>query len=527
MKNLPRHIVSLLRLPLSALLSIALAIPALADSSPVSVAIEIQADEPGATINPNIYGQFAEHLGRGIYEGVWVGEDSSIPNTNGFRNDVIAALKKMQVPLIRWPGGCFADEYHWRDGIGPRDQRPVKVNTHWGGVEETNAFGTHEFFQLAEMLDAETYINGNLGTGTPREMAEWLEYMTSDTTSTLANLRRKNGREEPWDVDYFGIGNEAWGCGGNMRPEYYVDLYRRYATFLKAPKGHEPKFIASGGTGDDTEWTQVLSSNIDRNMDAISFHYYTLPTGEWDEKGKSTGFGEDQWISTMAQTLRIEKFIENNVAILEENDPDNDIGFYVDEWGTWYDPEPGREPGFLYQQNTIRDAVVAAANLNIFHAHADRVHMTNIAQMVNVLQAMILTDKEKMLLTPTYHVFEMYVPFQNATLLPVDFDKSAKYEFGDYAVPAVSASAARGEDGKLYLALANLNPNRAARVSTSVDGDEVTTAKGRVLTADAMDAHNTFAKPETVKPVAYTATSEDGKLVLDVPAKSVVVVVIE
>ncbi len=527
MKIFPRYLKSLLRIPLPALLAAGIALPVLADSSPVSVAIEIQADEPGATINPNIYGQFAEHLGRGIYEGVWVGEDSPIPNTNGFRNDVIAALKKMQVPLIRWPGGCFADEYHWRDGIGPRDQRPVKVNTHWGGVEETNAFGTHEFFQLAEMLGADTYINGNLGTGTPQEMAEWLEYMTSDTTSTLANLRRKNGREEPWDVDFFGIGNEAWGCGGHMRPEYYADLYRRYATFLKAPRGHEPQFIASGGTGDDTEWTQVLSSLIHRKMDAISFHYYTLPTGKWDEKGKSTGFGEDQWISTLANTLRMEKFIEDNVAILEENDPENDIGFFVDEWGTWYDPEPGREPGFLYQQNTIRDAVVAAVNFNIFHAHADRVRMTNIAQMVNVLQAMILTDKEKMLLTPTYHVFEMYAPFQDATSLPVDFDKSPEYEFEDYSVPSVSASAARGEDGKLYLALTNLDPNRAASVTTRVDGADITRAKGRVLTATAMDAHNTFNNPNVVKPEPFEAQQKNGKLQFILPPKSVVVVAVE
>jgi len=486
--------------------------------------IEIDSTKPGATIDQDIYGQFAEHLGRGIYEGIWVGEDSEIENTRGFRTDVIEALREIRVPLVRWPGGCFADEYHWRDGIGPRDKRPVRVNTHWGGVPEDNAFGTHEFFELVELLGAEAYVNGNLGTGSPREMAEWLEYMTGDSNSVVVEERRKNGRDKPWKVAYFGVGNEAWGCGGHMRPEYYADLYNHFATFLKTPHGAKPKFVASGGTDVRTDWTDVLSANIKRNIDGISHHYYTLPTGEWNDKGDATGFGEDQWISTLWQTLRMDEFIRKNEKVLDKNDPEKKLGFYVDEWGTWYNPEEGREPGFLYQQNTLRDAVVAALNFNIFHEHAERVRMTNIAQMVNVLQAMILTDKEKMVLTPTYHVYDLYKVFQDATALPLEIGNPRSYQLGDKTVPAISASAARGKDGKLYLSLVNLNPKAAQQVSVKVKGLEVREAEGRLLTADAMDARNTFDKPRAVKPAGYSAEADTGSLTLDVPAKSVLVV---
>lgn len=496
-----------------------------------SLNLVIEADKPGLQINKNIYAQFAEHLGRGIYEGVWVGERSKIPNTRGFRNDVIGALKELQVPLIRWPGGCFADEYHWRDGIGPRNKRPVGVNTNWGGVLENNAFGTHEFFELVEMLGAEAYVNGNLGTGTPQEMAAWLEYMTSDSKSTLAELRRKNGRDKPWRVHYFAVGNEAWGCGGNMRPEYYADLYNHYATFLKTPEDNTPKFIASGGHTDDTRWAEVLTSSIHPNwslkFDAVSFHYYTLPSGEWDVKGAALNFKETDWIATLAQTMRMEEFIVNNKAVMDKHDPEKKIGFYVDEWGTWYDVEEGTNPGFLFQQNSLRDAIVAALNFNIFHDHADRVHMSIIAQMVNVLQAMILTDKEKMLLTPTYHTYHMYRPFQDATYLPVNLSAKPEYRLGDVSVPAISASAARGKDGKTWLALVNTNPHQPSTITVDVNGQNTQRAVGRVLTADAMDAHNTFTNPEAIKPTDYTVEASGGKLTLQLPPKAVMVVALE
>lgn len=487
-------------------------------AAPHKVSLDIDATRSSAVINKDIYGQFAEHLGRGIYEGVWVGLESDIPNTRGFRNDVLNALRDIQVPLVRWPGGCFADEYHWRDGVGERNERPVKVNTHWGGVEETNAFGTHEFFEFVELLGADAYVNGNLGSGSVQEMAEWMEYMTSDKNSTLANQRRENGRDEPFEIAYFGIGNEAWGCGGHMRPQYYVDLYRQYATFLKTPPGKRPKLVASGGHSEDTEWTDVLSANIERDMDGISYHFYTLPNNDWQTKGKALGFDENMWLSTMERTYRIDEYIRANVAVLDKNDPEGKLGFYVDEWGTWYDPEPGREPGFLYQQNSLRDAVVTAVNFNIFHEHAERVRMTNIAQMVNVLQAMILTDKEKMVLTPTYHVYGMYKVFQDATSIPFEIETD-NYGDGEKSVPAVTASVAKGKDGKLYLALVNMDPNESATIKLNLKGVTASQLTGQILTAEKMDAHNTFAQPEVVKPKAFSAKLSN----LSLPAKSVIV----
>jgi alpha-N-arabinofuranosidase len=497
---------------------------ALAQSS-VSASVTIRADQPGAKIDRNIYGQFAEHLGRGIYEGVWVGEDSTIPNTRGYRNDVVAALKKLKVPVVRWPGGCFADEYHWREGIGPRDKRPVKINTIWGGVEETNAFGTHEFLDFAELVGADAYVAGNVGSGSAQEMSEWVEYITSETKSTLAEMRRKNGREKPWKLPYFGVGNETWGCGGNMRPEYFADLYRQFQTFIRAPRDNRPVKIASGANVDDYRWTEVMLSQAAEHMDAYSLHYYTFP-GRWEDKGPSTGFPEEKWASTLKNAMRIDELITKHSAIMDKYDPKKRVGLYVDEWGTWYDPEPGHNPGFLYQQNTLRDAHVAALSLNIFHRHTERVRMTAIAQMVNVLQAMILTDKEKMVLTPTYHVFEMYIPFQGATPLKAEV-QTPEYKTGTWTLPAVDVSAARGADGRLYVALVNVDPTRSATVTTNLSGAKAKEVSGRILTAPAMDARNTFDRPTAVQPASFKGSRKGDAFVWQLPAKSVAVVALD
>jgi len=492
-----------------------------------AVTVSVDATRPGPVINKNVYGQFAEHLGTGIYEGMWVGPESKIPNTKGWRKDVLGALKELKVPLVRWPGGCFADEYHWKDGIGPRAKRPVKVNTNWGGVEENNAVGTHEFFDLVELLGADAYVNGNLGSGSVQEMSEWVEYLTSDSRSTLAELRRKNGRDKPFKVAYFAVGNEAWGCGGNMTPEYYANLYKNYKTFLRAPRENRPKFIASGGNEKGLAWTDVLSRELKGQTEAISFHYYTIPTDKWDVKGAATGFAEAEWISTMKNTLRMDALIVANGALLDKNDPGKKIGLYVDEWGTWYDVEKGTNAGFLYQQNTLRDAVVAALNFNIFHAHAERVRMTNIAQMVNVLQAMILTDKTRMLLTPTYHAYKMYVPFQDAASLPVAVKDDVPYTLGATTVPGISASAARAKDGKVYVALVNTNPGKPAEVALDLAGQAVGAVSGQLLTAQSMDAHNTFDRKAAVAPVPFSARAAGGRLTIAMPAKSVIVVALE
>ena len=500
----------------------AMATPAVFAES-ASVGIDIHSEQPGPVLNKNIYGQFMEHLGRGIYEGVWVGEDSNIPNQDGFRLDVLKALKDLKVPLLRWPGGCFADEYHWRDGIGPREERPRTVNSNWGGVIEDNAFGTHEFFAFAELLGAETYVNGNLGTGSPREMVEWLHYMTSEADTTLVRERKKNGRDKPFKVDYFAVGNESWGCGGNMTPDYYADLYKHYSAFLKAPEDNLPKFIASGGTNDQTDWTQTLAEKIKPSwslrMNAISHHYYTIPTNNWETKGSATDFPKEEWFSALQQTLLIEDYIVENTAILDEHDPEKKIGFYIDEWGTWYDVDKGTNPGFLYQQNSLRDAIIAGLNIHIFNRHAERVQMTNIAQMVNVLQAMILTDKEKMVLTPTYYAFQMHIPFQDATYLPISLSATPVYKQGDASIPAISASAAKALDGNTYISIVNTQLEGAIEVTL----EQVKQARGKVLSSDIMDEHNTFEQPDNIQPSDYSANLENGKAVILVPAKSLMV----
>jgi alpha-N-arabinofuranosidase len=493
----------------------------------VQVEGTIQADKPGAVMSRNVFGQFAEHLGFGIYGGIWVGEDSKIPNTRGYRNDVVAALKRLEVPVVRWPGGCFADEYHWREGVGPRDKRPVRVNTHWGGVEEPNSFGTHEFLDFAELIGADAYVSGNVGDGSPEEMAQWVEYMTSDTRSTLANERRKNGRDKPWKVPYFGIGNELWGCGGNMRAEYAADLYRRYQTFVKSPPGQRIQKIAPGANTSDYHWTEVMMREARDLVSGVSLHYYTSPGPNWNTKRSSTDFGEDDWAETLSDALYMNELITKHSAVMDKYDPEKKVGLMVDEWGTWYTGLPGVNPGFLYQQNSLRDALVAAIHLDIFSAHAERVKMANIAQMVNVLQAMILTQEDKMLLTPTYHVFEMYKGFKDAAVVPVDISAPA-YKHGEFEMPAVHAAAARARDGRLHVALTNLDPTEAARLSLKIAGAQVRLADGTLLTAPAMSSINTFDKPDTVKPQPFKGARVSGeRLQVELPAKSVVVLTLQ
>jgi len=492
--------------------------------------LRVRADQPGATNSRYLYGQFAEHLGSGIHGGIWVGEGSDISNTRGFRDDVIDALRRLHIPVIRWPGGCFADEYHWRDGIGPRDERPVRINKSWGWVEDDNAFGTHEFFELIGMLGSDAYIAGNVGSGSPQEMADWLEYMTEDKDSSLARLRRENGRGSPWRVAFFGIGNESWGCGGSMTPAFYADLYKRYATFLKAPGDYQPKRIASGGFDGDTAWTDTLSMAVARSigsffgMDGISHHFYTLPSGNFSEKGGATGFPEQEWISTLANALKVDDHIAANAAVLERNDPERRIGLYLDEWGTWYDRDDESEASLLWQQNTIRDALVAALHFNIFHRHAERLHMANIAQTVNVLQAMILTDGRRMLLTPTYHAFEMYVPFQDSTFVPVEHGEMPRYALGNVSVPHVSASSAISADGELLVALVNLHAGESIDVRVSIRGFDAAGATARVLTGNAADAHNTFDDHTVVVPVPLEVRFNQGRIDGSLPPRSVSVI---
>lgn len=489
--------------------------------------VVVRGDQPGPTVNRNVYGHFAEHLGNCIYGGIWVGEDSPIPNTRGIRNDVVAALRELQVPVLRWPGGCFADEYHWRDGIGPREQRPCMINTHWGGVVENNHFGTHEFLDLCEQIGAEPYVCGNVGSGSVQEMMEWVEYMTSDADSPMANLRRANGRDKPWRVKYFGVGNESWGCGGSMRPEYYADLYRRYNTFVKNYSGNHVFRIACGANVADYNWTEVLMRQAGRHMDGLSLHYYTIPTGNWGDKGSATEFDESLWHSTLRRTLTMDELIRRHGEIMDKHDPKKRVGMIVDEWGTWYNVEPGTNPGFLFQQNSLRDALVAALNFHIFHRYADRVTMANIAQTVNVLQAMILTKEEQMLRTPTFHVFEMFKVHQDATHLPVELT-TPDYVFDGAKIPAVSASATRNADGVVHLSLVNTDPHQPITISCRLEGLAPRSVSGRILTASEINAHNTFSEPDALQPTSFRdATLTGNQLQVKLPSKSVVVLQLE
>ncbi len=483
-------------------------------------------------INPELQGHFSEHLGRCIYEGIYVGENSDIPNVNGMRKDVVEALKEIQVPVLRWPGGCFADEYHWKDGIGPKEKRKKMINTHWGGVVEDNSFGTHEFMELCRQLGCKTYINGNMGSGTVQEMSEWVEYMTFEGVSPMADLRKANGHEEPWQVDYFGVGNENWGCGGNMRPEFYGDMYRRYQTYVRNYHPDKPIYkIACGANAGDYHWTdKVLETTFDHGngfMNGMSLHYYTLPTGNWQKKGSALEFDEADWYRTLKATLKMEELIKRHGAIMDQYDPEKKIGMVIDEWGTWYDVEPGTNPGFLYQQNTMRDALVAGINLNLFHKNCDRVKMANIAQMVNVLQAVILTDGDRMVKTPTWHVFHLYKVHQDAELVESYVEtKQVGVEEG-VQIPDLSESASVGKDGKLYITLTNASLEEAGEVEAVLAETPVKSVQAQILTG-AMKAHNTFDAPDEVHTASFTQfVIKENKIEFTIPACSVLQLEVE
>lgn len=485
--------------------------------------IRIYPDRGTQTISKHIYGQFAEHLGSCIYGGLWVGPDSDIPNTQGYRTDVLEALKTLQVPVLRWPGGCFADEYHWMDGIGPKENRPKMVNNNWGGTIEDNSFGTHEFLNLCELIGCEPYISGNVGSGSVEEMAKWVEYMTSDGDSPMARLRRQNGRDKAWKVKFFGVGNESWGCGGSMRPEYYADLYRRYATYCRNYDGNRLFKIASGASDYDYNWTEVLMKNVGGRMDGLSLHYYTV-AGWSGSKGSATDFNKDDYYWTMGKCLEIEPVLQKHIAIMDAYDPQKKIGLMVDEWGTWWDEEPGTIQGHLYQQNTMRDAFVAALTLNIFHKYTDRIQMTNIAQIVNVLQSMILTKDKQMLLTPTYHVFEMYKVHQDATFLPMDLICDQVKVRDGREVPMVSATASRDAKGAIHISLANVDVENTQQLAIDLQGIQARKVSGRILSSGSINDHNTFEQPDKVRPASFKdAKIADGKLQVNLPPRSIVV----
>jgi alpha-N-arabinofuranosidase len=501
-----------------------------------TVALTIDASNPGPKIDRNIFGQFAEHLGHGVYQGIWVGPDSKVPNTRGIRNDVVAALKAIRVPNVRWPGGCFADEYHWRKGIGPN--RPAALNPNWGGVIEPNTFGTHEFMDFIGQIGSQAYISLNVGSGTPQEAADWLEYLTTDQPTALAEERTANGHPAPYKVAFLGIGNESWDCGGNMSPEYYLSQLRIYSRFVRNfnPAQRDANrmlkiAVGPGGGGEPrwTAWTHLIMKawqgrQWSWDMDGLSLHFYSVI--KWPPAYASVGFGEKEYAEILKKTLEMDGLIATHSAIMDTYDPEKKIALVVDEWGAWYAKLPGSPEGFLVQQNSQRDAVLAALNLNIFARHADRVRMANIAQMVNVLQAMILTDEEKMVLTPTYHVFKLYLPFQDARFVPVAFD-AGTYSHGEITLPRVDAIAAKDAAGTLWLAVTNVDASRPVVVEATLAGLTPKSASGQTLTAPKVDSVNTFDAPSTVVPKPVMAKVQGGRVTLTLDPKSVTVISVQ
>ena len=487
--------------------------------------ITIFADQGKRKISRHIYGHFTEHLGRCIYDGIWVGEDSDIPNVRGIRSDIVKALKGINTPNLRWPGGCFADTYHWIDGIGPKKDRPKMINVHWGGVTEDNSFGTHEFMDLCEQLNCEPVICGNVGSGTVQEMAQWIEYLTSDNISPMTELRKKNDREKPWKVPFWGIGNENWGCGGNMSPQYYSDLMRHFSTYCLNYGENKLNKIACGAYEDNFEWTEVLMKNEHNRkmMNGLSYHYYTI-CHDWKNKGSATQFDESEWFSTMNKTLKMEEYLTKHSEIMDKYDPEKQISLVVDEWGNWFDVEPDTNPGFLYQQNTLRDALIAGINLNIFNNHCDRVRMANIAQTVNVLQSMILTKKGQIVFTPTYYIFKMYKAHHDAVLLPLEII-CEDYAHENNKIPAITASASKDKNGIVHLSLTNVNPNKEILLQCDLKGNnKVSQINGQILTASEMNAFNDFDKDEDIFPVEFKDFElENNILKFEIPSKSVIV----
>jgi alpha-N-arabinofuranosidase len=489
--------------------------------------IDISDGDTKVKISRNIYGHFAEHLGRCIYDGFYVGESSKIPNTNGVRKDIINALKKMKIPVLRWPGGCFADTYHWKDGIGPKDKRPSMVNRWWGGVTENNSFGLHDFLNMCELLGAEPYLAGNIATGTVQEFADFVLYTNTNAKNPMSEWRKQNGRDKPWNVKYWGVGNEAWGCGGNMTPEYYVNEFKKYSTFMTDWTNSDKIFrVASGANVADYHWTETLMKNIPKNlMEGIALHHYSFV--EWDNKGPATGFTEDQYFKTIERALFMDTLVINHSAIMDKYDPQKRIALVVDEWGGWYNVEPNTNPAFLYQQNTMRDAMIAGVTLNIFQKHADRVRMANLAQCVNVLQAVILTDKEKMILTPTYHVMEMYNVHQDASLLDVKIS-SGNYVFNGKSLQAVSASASKDSLGVIHISLVNIDPSKSQKITINMSGSKPAAVTGRILASKKLQDYNSFDEPEKIKPAAFTGASiENNSISVNMPPASVVVLTVK
>ena len=479
--------------------------------------VVIRTDSEIGTVRPEFHGHFIEHLGSCVYGGLWVGKDSHIPNLNGYRKQAVECLQELGVPVLRWPGGCFADDYHWRDGIGPAAKRPKRVNIHWGEYVEDNSFGTHEFIGLCRLLNAEPYFAGNVGSSTPHELRDWIEYCNYPSGSTLSDERAANGSAEPFRVRYWGVGNESWGCGGNMRPEEYARLYRDFAVYCRNFGGTDLFLVASGPSGNDSHWSRGLMDGLgwDRPQ-GVSMHYYS---GGAD---RSTTFTADHMNEQFISYLKVEEAIVQQRAVLDSYQKGKEIGLILDEWGVWDDipEEDERRYGKLWQQSTMRSAIAAGLGLNIFNRQADKLHMCNIAQMVNVLQSLLLTDGpegEHCVRTTTYHAFSLFKPHRTKTAVRV--------ESGDSSPSGLSVSASKS-DKELVVTLVNPRHDVDLQVECTLKGVNPNPGTAQILHDAEWNACNTFDHPDRIAPKPLTLRVDGSQVHLDLPRLSLVTAVV-
>ena len=478
----------------------------------------IRADSEIATVRPELHGHFAEHLGSCVYGGLWVGKNSPIPNIDGYRKEAIEYLVELGVPVLRWPGGCFADDYHWRDGIGPLGKRPKRVNIHWGGYTEDNSFGIHEFMGLCRKIGAEPYLAGNVGSGTPAELRDWVEYCNFPSGSALSDERAGNGSPEPFNVRYWGVGNENWGCGGAMSPENYANQYRQFAGYLRNFGNTKLFLIACGPNGNDIRWSRGFLETVGTRLPSgFAMHFY-----ERGEKAP-TQFTPDDMLTQMKIFERVEQGIVQQRAILDGYDPQRRVvNLFLDEWGVWdnlnLNPEIERKNGKLWQQITMRSAVAAGMGLNMFNRLADKLYMCNIAQIVNVLHSLLLTDGpqgRKCVRTTTYHAFMLFKAHRSNTAVRIEKDNS------DPLAVSVSASK-KGSD--LVISFVNPRPDTDVHLDCAIAGGSPKQAKASILHHADLNAFNSFDDSDMITPKPHPVTIENGRIRIDIPALSVTTV---
>ena len=488
-------------------------------------------------VRPELHGHFAEHLGSCVYGGLWVGKNSRIPNVNGYRKAAVDALRELGIPVLRWPGGCFADNYHWRDGIGPVDKRPKRVNMNWANALEDGSFGLHEFIGLCRLIEAEPYLSVNVGSGTPQEALDWVEYCNFPKGTTLSDERIANGAPEPFRVRYWGIGNEAWGCGGRMTPEYYANIYRQYSNYMRSFGGTTPFLVACGPNQNDANWTRGFFNGMGggRGPSGFAMHYYqngSLPPTEF------TVDAMNQQLSTF-QT--VERAIVYQRTLIDSFNPPMagrggragapagrggmapGVALLLDEWGVW-DRLTGEEQtkyGQLWQQSTMRSAVAAGLGLNIFNRQADKLYMCNIAQIVNVLQSLLLTDGhtgQNCVKSTTYHAFALFKPHRSKT--------AVKVESGGTDPLDLSMSASKS-GSELVISFVNPKSDAGLRIDCALDGRTAKSATAQILTHKDFNAANTFGTPNAIVPQSHLIQVPGSSVRLDLPPMSIVTATVQ